>query len=568
MTIRTIISAVIAAVMVFLGVVNVSAQNSLALEQFNQKSTPRATGDIFTSWDLEEYPFGDHYPSVDELYAWYDETVTKYPDLVTKIHIGYSWEGRDLWVLQITSDDDTQVDYKPGVLVDGLIHADEWSTTQVAAYFVWRLLTDYDTDATAHWLLNNRRIYVMPMLNPDGYAFDGNGEAIPGHFWRKNMNNTTPTDYIGVDLNRNCDHYWDLGISDPGSRYYRGEAPFSEYETECMRQFMLSNGIDSYLNLHSYGGALLFPWAHPGDPSPHDSWFRGVAAHMASLTSVAGDEDLHYSYGQPYEFGINNATGSVMDWCYAVTGAQAFGFEIDTCGYGGYPITELIVTINEDVFDALVYQAMISDIDLGVGSSLLFPPVPYIVYGKVTDLDDTPVTALRVVIQNIDTEETISIATDMNGYYELNLGNLIEYSHSITDAFAISACTASTNFTICNGWGIELDIEIAVHDLNITCTHGGLVRTPGAGVFTYPDGTVAYLEATPKDGYRFVRWTGDVSAVCDVSAASTNITMQGDYSITANFEKTHVVERALIGVLIALVIAALVVFFVRRRKAA
>lgn len=41
--------------------------------------------------------------------------------------------------------------------------------------------------------------------------------------------------------------------------------------------------------------------------------------------------------------------------------------------------------------------------------------------------------------------------------------------------------------------------------------------------------------AFPHTGYRFVSWTGDVSTIDNVNDASTTITMNGNYSITANF---------------------------------
>jgi hypothetical protein len=56
-------------------------------------------------------------------------------------------------------------------------------------------------------------------------------------------------------------------------------------------------------------------------------------------------------------------------------------------------------------------------------------------------------------------------------------------------------------------------------------------------VFTYDTGTVVNLVATPEEGYRFDEWTGDVGTIADVHAATTTITMNGDYSITANFEE-------------------------------
>ena len=77
------------------------------------------------------------------------------------------------------------------------------------------------------------------------------------------------------------------------------------------------------------------------------------------------------------------------------------------------------------------------------------------------------------------------------------------------------------------------------YDLTISSTAGGDVTTPGEGTYTYDEGTVVDLVATPGAGYRFDEWTGDVGTVADVNAASTNVTMNGDYSIIANFVAIH-----------------------------
>ena len=74
------------------------------------------------------------------------------------------------------------------------------------------------------------------------------------------------------------------------------------------------------------------------------------------------------------------------------------------------------------------------------------------------------------------------------------------------------------------------------YDLTIASTAGGSVTTPGEGTFHYEGGTVVNLVATPYAGYRFVNWTGSVGTIANVNAASTTITMNDSYSITANFE--------------------------------
>ncbi len=78
--------------------------------------------------------------------------------------------------------------------------------------------------------------------------------------------------------------------------------------------------------------------------------------------------------------------------------------------------------------------------------------------------------------------------------------------------------------------------EMSEYNLTISSTGGGGVTNPGEGNFTYDEGEVVDLVADPEQGYRFVNWTGDVSAIANVNAATTGITIYSDYSITANFE--------------------------------
>ena len=74
------------------------------------------------------------------------------------------------------------------------------------------------------------------------------------------------------------------------------------------------------------------------------------------------------------------------------------------------------------------------------------------------------------------------------------------------------------------------------HHLTIASTAGGSVTMPGEGVFSCSMCVVVILVATPSSGYQFVNWTGDVDTIANVNDASTTITLNGDYSITANFK--------------------------------
>ena len=83
------------------------------------------------------------------------------------------------------------------------------------------------------------------------------------------------------------------------------------------------------------------------------------------------------------------------------------------------------------------------------------------------------------------------------------------------------------------------------YTLTIDSTAGGTITVdnvpiPGRSAFTYDTGAVVSLIAAPSAGYRFVEWTGNASTIADTNHASTTITMNGNYSITANFIAQYV----------------------------
>jgi len=98
-----------------------------------------------------------------------------------------------------------------------------------------------------------------------------------------------------------------------------------------------------------------------------------------------------------------------------------------------------------------------------------------------------------------------------------------------SSAVGLLAADSSTNTTNSE------ETSSVQYDLSIDTTEGGAVTEPGEGVFSYEEGTAVDLVAAPDVGYRFVEWAGDAGTIADVDAASTSITMNSNYSITANF---------------------------------
>ncbi|KOF04215.1 peptidase M14 [Roseivirga seohaensis] len=90
-----------------------------------------------------------------------------HPDLVKRISIGKSYEGRDLWMLQITNFKKGIADRKPGYYIDGNIHSNEIQGAEISIYTAWYLTENYgDVDYITD-MLDNRIFYIVPTINPD-----------------------------------------------------------------------------------------------------------------------------------------------------------------------------------------------------------------------------------------------------------------------------------------------------------------------------------------------------------------------------------------------------------------
>ena len=90
------------------------------------------------------------------------------PTLVEVRSIGKSHEGRDIWVVIITSKATGADVDKPAFWVDGNIHAAELTASTACLFWLHKLVTGYAKDPQVTQLLDTRVVYMVPRLNPDG----------------------------------------------------------------------------------------------------------------------------------------------------------------------------------------------------------------------------------------------------------------------------------------------------------------------------------------------------------------------------------------------------------------
>ncbi len=185
-----------------------------------------------------------------------------YPDIVQISEIGLSVEGRTIYSVKISDNVGTiEYDSEGVVYYDALTHAREPMGLETILFYMWSLLENYDSDPEITYLINNRELHFVPVVNPDGYVYNQTTNPNGGGFWRKNRS-VNEFGCFGVDLNRNYEHEWGNpagSSSDPCSDLYHGTSAFSEPETQTVRDFTAVIQPSAAFSNHTYSDVFLCP---------------------------------------------------------------------------------------------------------------------------------------------------------------------------------------------------------------------------------------------------------------------------------------------------------------------
>ncbi len=254
------------------------------------------------------------YHTPDEAYATIDSLEALHPNIIgPRVSIGTSLEGRDIWAIRV-SDNPTLDEGEPAALINSYIHAREAITLEVVLHFLEYLIDGYGIDSRVTRLVDEREIWFVPVVNPDGVAYNIQTNPNGGGMWRKNRRNNGDGNF-GVDLNRNFGYGW--GWDDEGSSpytwstTYRGSGPFSEPETQVYRDFINSRNIRASLTYHSYSNLVIYPWDYVDVHTPDHATFNRVSALMT--------EENGYYCGTAYDAVGYLTNGGTEDWLYGDT---------------------------------------------------------------------------------------------------------------------------------------------------------------------------------------------------------------------------------------------------------
>jgi len=270
------------------------------------------------------------YGSYEQIENWFQEYETEYPNLAKLHSIGRSVEGRELYVLQISRGvKSTRELGKPMFKWVANMHGNEVIGRQLVIFMAKYLLMNYGEDKRVTRLLNETDIWLMPSLNPDGFAAGKEGDC--DGFGRENANNQ--------DLNRNFpDQFRDATDQ---SSMLSGREP----ETLAAMTWIVSNPFVLSGNLH--GGSVVA--SYPFDDSrshqmqgfyasaPDDQMFKYLATVYASNHKTMSRGNI--CNGDNFPGGITNGAhwydvpGGMEDFNYLHSNCFEITMELSCCKY-------------------------------------------------------------------------------------------------------------------------------------------------------------------------------------------------------------------------------------------
>jgi carboxypeptidase T len=271
------------------------------------------------------------------------DLVKEKPGLVRPVTLPRkSIEGRPIVGVEIADDVAREDDGRPVYVVMGTHHAREWPSAEVSLEFARDLVAGFGRDTRITALLRRERVFVIPIVNPDGFVVSRNdltedtfvGGSSQGASKRKNCAATRPNEEgapcagrSGVDLNRNYGAYWGGNGASTASDAddYRGPAPWSEPESAAVHEFSQRLQITNLQTIHNIAALVLRP---PG--------FRalGLAPDEQRLKELGDAMGLATGYDSEYGYELYEVTGATEDWNYVSQGT--FGYTIELGGEGGF----------------------------------------------------------------------------------------------------------------------------------------------------------------------------------------------------------------------------------------
>jgi hypothetical protein len=206
----------------------------------------------------------------------------------------------DSLILAMRVTDNPQIEEaEPEFRILGPHHGDEKIATEITLSFLQYVLASYDTSTAIHNLVDSTELWVIPIVNVDGFVLNQ----------RENAN--------GIDLNRDYGYRWSGMGGSP--------SPFSQPETRLIRQHSIDNNICMEFAYHSAAAYVNYLWDnHPADP-PDSGLVMALAQQYADSTYGSNTTQLDTING----YGWYEVDGSCQDAGFGLHGNLAYTIETE-----------------------------------------------------------------------------------------------------------------------------------------------------------------------------------------------------------------------------------------------
>jgi hypothetical protein len=226
-----------------------------------------------------------------------------YPEICRLYSLGWSVRQRNIWAILITDNPDEEED-EPEVNFISTIHGNELEGTEMCLYFIDLLLREYGVDQRITTLVDSTAIWIVPLMNPDGFESGV----------RNNANR--------IDLNR--DFPSPATIS--GNIFEVGLPEISEHQPEVQHvmDWAANNSFVLSANFHTAEAVVLYPYGYTNEITYDDELFRDISSRY-SIHNPTIWNNPRFPNGIVNGAGFYVHEGNLMDWfysylsCFAVT---------------------------------------------------------------------------------------------------------------------------------------------------------------------------------------------------------------------------------------------------------
>lgn len=270
-----------------------------------------------------------NYTTYDKLKTILTDYAAKNPTILKVESAGKSNEGRDIFAVKITENVASHNPAKPVVFFNGMHHAREVMTTEIALDIIETLTKGYATDAKIKNWIGRNEIWIVPMVNPDG----NNKVWTSNNMWRKNT-----TGGYGVDINRNYPYKWATCNGSSASKTsdtYHGPSAGSEPETQAMMNLVAKIKPVISISYHSYSELVIYPLGCDGQRAGDREIVESVGKKLAGLLPKDSGSGS-YSPGTSWEL-LYSVDGGDIDWYYAEHDVIPYVIEVNNSSQGFQP---------------------------------------------------------------------------------------------------------------------------------------------------------------------------------------------------------------------------------------